>query len=190
MAGGVGFSTSTISPHAKGIDALSDADSEPEEAEPSHGKQRIDKPSEKEVEEHMRTHAVFRSWCRHCVRGQGFNDPHKRIEKGNATIPIVSIDYWIPGESKDERNDRKNGKSDTLQRGMPILVLKERQRGYIVAEVVPKKGEDPYAIKRVTQIIEELGLKKFIFKSDQEPAIISLKRAVARNIQDVEIVPE
>ena len=100
------MTSSPIRPPGIGIDSLSDADSEPEEAEPSHGKRAVDKPDEKEVEEHMRTHAVFRSWCRHCVRGQGINDPHKRIEKGHATIPIISIDYWIPGESKEERHER------------------------------------------------------------------------------------
>ena len=131
---------SPISPHERGIDSVSDADSEPEEAEISHGENMIDKPSEKEVEEHMRTHAVFRSWCRHCVRGQGINDPHKRVEKGHAAIPILSIDYWIPGESREERKERKNARSETIQKGMPVLVMKDRQRGYIIAEVVTNKG--------------------------------------------------
>ena len=34
-------------------------------------------PSSQEVQEHMKTHIPYRSWCAHCVRGRGRRDPHK-----------------------------------------------------------------------------------------------------------------
>jgi len=40
---------------------------ESEEAQEAQGIKREDAPSAKEVEEHERTHAKYRSWCKHCV---------------------------------------------------------------------------------------------------------------------------
>ena len=34
-------------------------------------------PSSQEVQEHMKTHIPYRSWCAHCVRGRGRNDHHR-----------------------------------------------------------------------------------------------------------------
>ena len=52
------------------------------------------------------------------------------------------------------------------------------------------KGEDAFAIKRVAQIIQGLGYRKIIFKSDQGFDICALKRAVRRECSDVEIILE
>jgi len=73
---------------------------------------------------------------------------------------------------------------------MPILVLKDRETKSIQADVVPRKGEDEYAIRRLSQMIRSLGSKKVILKSDQEPAIKSLKERVKANVQDVDIIIE
>ena len=45
-------------------------------------------PSSQEVQEHMKTHIPFRSWCAHCVRGRRRNDPH-RSGGGRRTSLIV-----------------------------------------------------------------------------------------------------
>ena len=34
------------------------------------------RPSKSEVEAHMKLHIPCRSWCLHCMRGRGRNDPH------------------------------------------------------------------------------------------------------------------
>ena len=49
-----------------------------------------DAPSAREVAEHERTHAKYRSWCKHCVFGRGKNNPHK---KGDAEGNGVPTDY-------------------------------------------------------------------------------------------------
>ena len=39
-------------------------------------------PNETEVEEHNIDHAVFRSWCPHCVKGRATGKQHnKRVEE-------------------------------------------------------------------------------------------------------------
>ena len=34
-------------------------------------------PSSQEVQEHMKTHISYGSWCAHCVRGRRRNDTHR-----------------------------------------------------------------------------------------------------------------
>ena len=38
-------------------------------------------PSQEEVDEHNVNHLPYRSWCRHCVRGRGKNQPHYTNKK-------------------------------------------------------------------------------------------------------------
>ena len=44
-------------------------------------------PSSQEVEEHMKTHIPFRSWCAHCIRGRRRNSPHR---SGGRRGPILT----------------------------------------------------------------------------------------------------
>ena len=44
-------------------------------------------PSSQELQEHMKTHIDYRSWCAHCVGGRGRNDPHRSGETNNLHDP-------------------------------------------------------------------------------------------------------
>ena len=57
-------------------------------------------PSQREREEHERTHLPFRDWCTHCIKAKSRNDPHKREtdemkseELRDEAISTVSFDY-------------------------------------------------------------------------------------------------
>ncbi len=51
------------------------------------------KPTAAEVEYHNLTHAEYRPWCPHCVRGRGVRDAHRsRAEGGDDRIPMLSMD--------------------------------------------------------------------------------------------------
>ena len=57
-------------------------------------------PSQREREEHERTHLPFRDWCTHCIKAKSRNDPHKREtdvmkdeEFRDDAISTVSFDY-------------------------------------------------------------------------------------------------
>lgn len=58
------------------------------------------------------------------------------------------------------------------------------------AEMVTRKGRDPFAIQRVSEIMQSLGHRKIIFKSDQGFDICDLKRAVKLECSDIEVVME
>ena len=72
-------------------------------------KKVVTKPTAVEVEQHMATHIPFRDWCPHCVAGKSKIDPHLKGNKGDRTIPKISLDYMY----------MTTGKQDE-QMGMPI----------------------------------------------------------------------
>jgi len=73
---------------------------------------------------------------------------------------------------------------------MPLLIIKDRKSRGVAAEVAPRKGEDPYAIRRLTAVIREFGYTKIIIKCDQEPAIKALRNCVTQELSGVEVLPE
>ena len=58
------------------------------------------------------------------------------------------------------------------------------------SHVVPEKGRNPHATKVLRHELESLGYKQIIIKSDQEPAIVSLKESVKRERDDDIILEE
>ena len=60
---------------------------------------------------------------------------------------MISIDYAF---MKDEDGEGKE------EMGRPILVLKDRSKKWMSANMVKKKGKDPFAIKVVLRDIENI----------------------------------
>ena len=113
----------------------------------------------------MMTHIPYRTWCPHCVRGKARANYHKK-SRDEKHIPTISMDYMFM-ESKEAE-----------VKGMPIMVIKDHDSGWTAARVVPKKGKQSYAIKEVCKIIDWLGYRRVILKSDQEPAIMEVKECI------------
>ena len=115
------------------------------------------KPSQKEVEEHEKTHIPFRAWCEHCIKGQAVSDPHKNqaSEDTHRDWATISMDYmWLKTDDKGEGQ------------GMPIIVTHDSESKGITAHVVPEKGCNEYSIRRVMQDLEMTGHVKISLKSD------------------------
>ena len=92
---------------------------------------------------------------------------------------MVPIDYMLMHDNQGEGEGK----------GMPIIVIKDRKTRVIRVRVVPQKGNRWYGIKALSGVIEGLGHPKIILKSDQEPALISLKDA-AKSEARVNLVME
>ena len=74
---------------------------------------------------------------------------------------------------------------------LPMLGIKERQSKMKFAHLVSQKGLDEYAITQTVEDIESLGLRRFVFKSDQEPPIVALKIRVIEELgKKCEVIPE
>ena len=98
------------------------------------------RPSMKEVEEHLREHIPFRSWCHHCVAGIGVSDRHTR-ESEIGEIPVSGMDYFLFTREL-RRKKRKEEESNGVERrieGMPVLIMVDRTTNMRMTEVMPRK---------------------------------------------------
>ncbi len=64
-----------------------------------------------------------------------------------------------------------------------MIVIYDSKPKYVAAEIVPEKGLNEYAVRRVAQVINRLGYSRVIIKSDQEASIVALKGAVKRELE-------
>ena len=125
-------------------------------------------PTEKEVGEHNLTHLPFRTWCAHCIRGKAKNPPHWRQKEseGEKRIPAISADYCFLGSEEDESQ-------------APVWVMTDHETKAVFAYVCESKGsESKGLVDQVVEDINKLGHTKVILKTDQEPAIRDVQRAV------------
>ena len=135
------------------------------------------RPSAEDVEAHSTTHVPYRNWCPICVRARGKEDPHqrqtgeKRMRRG-ARLPKISMDY----QELKSKAKLQVSEEDAVVR---IIVAKDEQTGMTTAHRVDTKGPtDEWIVKRVVQDIEELGRSDIILKTDGEPAMVAVQRAV------------
>ncbi len=61
---------------------------------------------------------------------------------------------------------------------MPIVVVNDNKTKMMMANVVPSKGVQEYAVEVVRRSVEQLGCNKVIMKSPNEPKILALREAV------------
>ncbi len=65
---------------------------------------------------------------------------------------------------------------------MPILVTRQHGTKWTNVNAVPCKGANKYAIQTQVDLVKQLGRRKFIYKSDQEPALVELKQKVMERL--------
>ena len=88
------------------------------------------KPTQAEQDEHYATsHAAFRSWCEHGVKGRGRASPHAVVSEGE--LPEDGVDYAYLGPEGSQ---------------VTILVCKCKRTGCLAATQVPEKGMKVYAL--------------------------------------------
>ena len=93
-------------------------------------------PKECDIQDHNLTHLPFRSWCRHCVRGQGKELPHKKLQDEPGMIELHA-DLCFLGDEKDPGNT------------VPVFVMRERTTRMTLAAEVPSKSTNTYITKRI-----------------------------------------
>ena len=130
---------------------------------------RPHEPTQAEIDEHMCCHIPYRNWCPHCVRGRGRNAAHKALaaEQGHA-IDTHAMDYCFLGQVQDTT--------------VPVLVIRHLRTRYCAATVVPEKGANDWVEKWLQDFIKLVGIKRFIYKTDQEHSITCLKANVIEKL--------
>ena len=134
-------------------------------------------PSARQIAEHELTgHAVYRSWCCHCVASKGRAHAHSSREEGE--LPEIGIDYGFFGRDKEDV--------------LPILCVKCRNSstGCVGATVVDRKRASDYASSFLSAFIKSLGFKRILVKSDNERSLLSLIEHVTNNLTSPEGDPQ
>ena len=96
-------------------------------------------------------------------------------------MPTVSIDYMFLGTETGEPDER----------AAPIVAAVVHGLKLKASKVAPRKGAVQQTAERLVLDIKAWGLKRFVFKSDQEPCIKALKTKVVEFLgTEFEVVPE
>ena len=128
-------------------------------------------PTKVEVEEHNLTHVPFRTWCKFCIWGKACDRQHRRREdEGEAENSVVRIhlDYFYITKENEKRGQN------------PMLVVVDSRKKNVMGIATGSTGEVPWVAKKIADEIEAWGYgsTSIVLFSDNEPAILSLKRAV------------
>ena len=68
-----------------------------------------EEPTSQERAEHMLTHMPFRSWCGHCVRGRGKEEPCRQGQ-GDPEHPEVHMDFLFMGARRWRSSWQRTGR--------------------------------------------------------------------------------
>ena len=105
-------------------------------------------------------------------------------EDRKTDVRVVSMDYTYMEDREDKvfmRTETVNEEEEGLspedlefkKKGMPILIVHDREHKYVTCTVVPRKGPHPYAVRSLGRDIRDvLGYVRLVLKDDQEPAIL------------------
>ena len=103
--------------------------------------------------------------------GRGKADPHRKIEEKEGRIPTIACDYCFMGK----KSEVEEADASTL----PIIVHKCDKDRWITAHACKRKGAERKVVDICAREIASSGYASFLYKSDQEPAILDFVRQVA-----------
>ena len=137
-------------------------------------------PTPTEREHHERTHIPYRSWCDVCVAARGVRGPHRRQEVDHEKYQDcqIGVDYWFIGRGQGDGAERH-----------PMVVLYERTKRYLSGHRVKGKGADQQAAKMLANDLDALGIRRAVYRTDQERSVMALMDAV-KIVWSGELVPE
>ena len=145
-------------------------DLEEEEARRPRIARRPQTPTRAEVEAHMTLHAEYRDWCPHCVYGKGMSRQHRSSTGDDEKLGReFSLDYAFM-TAEDVGEDM-----------CPVLIGYDHNSLGVWALAVEQKGVSEPVTKWVSGKIDEAGCSgtQVTIRSDQEEAIVALKKSVA-----------
>ena len=178
MAGGAGSASGSRDEQDKKDEKDDKDDDVIDEAEDEEGGevrrprigQRPVAPTKGEIAEHYPLHLQYRSWCEHCRAGRGRVAPH-RCEPSDREKMGVTIhsDYAFLG-SEEAHADVQ-----------PSLVVYDDHKDAFWALGVKSKTVTESLVKYFKDVLDQSGYEgqRISMKSDQEPSIVALKRAVS-----------
>ena len=126
-------------------------------------------PKEMTVEQyqhHCLTHIPYDPACAYCGAAKRANVAHLPSPSGRR-IPLLVADYGFLAMK-------------ATQEVVPYRCIHVRPWRLTFATCVDAKGPDPIVAKRLAQIVQDLGLTHFAYRSDREAAIRSMLSSVVK----------
>ena len=128
-------------------------------------------PTEEERERHNMTHNPYRSWCPVCNEARGKEDPHKKKKNKKQgeddEVPEVGMDYKSFGQ--EEKEDDK----------ATLIIARDRATLETFVHLCRCKGpNDEWVVDKLVEDMAILGHTKMIIKTDGEPALVSVMKAI------------
>ena len=130
------------------------------------------KPTKAEYDEHMLLHAEYRSWCPYCLQGKAVSNQHVAgIDSDDKLGVTISMDYTYMNAELDDDNDY----------GVAHLVMHDNGTNALWCMKVDSKEAKPEIVSWMNQNLLNAGYAgvRLTLKSDGEPAMQALKRALA-----------
>ena len=139
-----------------GLFPLEEGEEEDEEQQEVRVKQAPKAPTQRERLEHEAVHLPYRSWCRHCIKGRGRNDPHRQsggnTDEQETAVPRVMMDYFFLGDEEERAADH------------PMFVMVDDETGNRYARLVEMKGlgergEMDWLVKDASSELKSWGIR-------------------------------
>ena len=109
----------------------------------------------------------------------------RRQELREDRDPVVALDYAFI--TKDGRDVDAGGQEVATHDVMTVLVVREDRFKSYAATAAQRKGVTDNAVSYVVGFVRCLGYRRFVLQSDNEPAILALKKDIRKKL-DAEIV--
>ena len=150
-------------------------------------------PTTREREEHELTHWPYQEWCDCCFRSRARNRQHRRTAKteqeNKNKIPKVAMDFFYgkaQREAEDDDTDEEDEDVEDEDKAKPDLIMMDTSSGALAVWPLQTKSlefnENDWMIAKAGDTINRWGLLgcDLIWKSDGEPALVAIKRMLAK----------
>ena len=134
-------------------------------------------PSAVEREQHELTHCPYASWCEVCVQSKGREGPHSRTpaDLRDGQLPVVQADFCTLRSGSVECA----GVESTV-----VLILSCMSTGMVKAVPAVSKETTPFMVTAAVAFIRAVHHNsRVVLRTDNEPSIESLAKAVAREAE-------
>ena len=143
---------------------------EQHEAAPLRLQRNPELPTQAMINEHeAQGHAVYRSWCAHCKESWGMSRRHVAVDHSSDQLLTVCSDFY------SMRDEPKEGEGKPMP--PPFLAMYDRKTKCVAATALKTKAASfGPNIRFFSRFLDGLGYRRFVNKSDGEPALVALKK--------------
>ena len=138
-------------------------------------------PTKAQLKEHLPLHLNYRSWCADCVSGKGHSKHHRSSTDEHVDEQVgwttLHMDYCFYNKKTLDEHEPDEVQAEG---SMTVLVTYDEVKEAFWTLPVAEKGANEEAVQWCCGVLEDSGYAgcEITIKSDQEPAIVSLRRAI------------